>query len=64
MNCHTHISTRYSKSYYSRAYLGNASRVKKFTKSQEKINHIMFINDIKVFFKNEEEIEKLYIFFF
>ena len=31
----------------------------KFTKSQEKINYLMYINDIKTFAKNEKEQETL-----
>ena len=29
----------------------------KFTKSQEKINHLMYMDDIKLFAKNEKELE-------
>ena len=28
----------------------------KFTKSQEKINHLMYMDDIKLFVKNEKEL--------
>ena len=31
----------------------------KFTKSQEKINPLMYMDDIKLFAKNEEELETL-----
>ena len=31
----------------------------KLTKSQEKINHLMYMNDIKLFAKNEKELETL-----
>ena len=31
----------------------------KFTKSQEKINHLMYMDDIKLFAKNEKELETL-----
>ena len=31
----------------------------KFTKSQKKINHIMYMDDIKLFAKNEKELETL-----
>ena len=31
----------------------------KLTKSQEKINHLMYMNEIKQFTKNEKELETL-----
>ena len=31
----------------------------KFSKSQEKINHLMYMDDIKLFAKNEKELESL-----
>ena len=31
----------------------------KLTKSQEKINHLMYMNDIKLFAKNEKELDTL-----
>ena len=31
----------------------------KFTKSQEKVNHFMYINDIKISAKNEKELESM-----
>ena len=31
----------------------------KFSKSQEKINHLMYLDDIKLFAKNEKELETL-----
>ena len=31
----------------------------KVTKSQEKINHLMYINDVELFAKNEKEFETL-----
>ena len=31
----------------------------KFTNSQEKINHLMYMDDIKIFAKNEKELETL-----
>ena len=31
----------------------------KFPKSQEKINHLIYIDDIKLFAKNEKELETL-----
>ena len=31
----------------------------KFTLSQEKFNHLMYIDDINIFFKNEKELETL-----
>ena len=34
-------------------------RGKKFTNSQEKINHLMYMDDIKMFAKNEKELETL-----
>ena len=39
--------------------LGKCFGVYKFTKSQEKINHLMDMDDIKVFSKNEKELETL-----
>ena len=32
----------------------------KLTKSQEKINHLMYMDDIKLFTKNEKELSYIY----
>ena len=39
--------------------LGKCTAGYKLSKSQEKINHLMYINDIKLFAKNEKELETL-----
>ena len=39
-------------------YILKCSRGYKFTKSQEKINHLRYMNDIKIFATNEKEVEK------
>ena len=37
--------------------LRKCTRGYKFTKSQEKINRLMYIDDFKIFVKNEKEVE-------
>ena len=39
--------------------LGTVPKGDKFTNSQEKINHLMYMDDIKKFAKNEKELETL-----
>ena len=39
--------------------LRKCTRVYKFTKSKEKINHLMYIDYIKVFAKNDKELDTL-----